>query len=306
MGTTLPVFEKNTKKLKLDEIGDKYQCFRFSNPNMENKLKSSLSLHGQLAPLIVSLEAGQYELIDGFKRWRASKDLPQIHQLEVKVLINNAGIGKAAMMRLNQERKGLTPMEEALVICAMHRQDQLPQNRIAQLINKHPSWVCRRVTLAEKCHEKVIEAMRLGLLNPSIGRHLAKLPRGNQEHVILAIQAFQLSCRETEFLVNEMIEKDAMTEKEIAQLATKLKAVRDEKKLKRAEDKKSIKGIKTPSIKELLSHMRDATQAVIDFAENNDIQVLRTMSEIETRIVDTRNTAVRAIELMQQRNQNHD
>ncbi len=306
METTLPVFEKKTKKLKLDEIKDKYQCFRFTNPKIENKLKMSLSQHGQLTPVIVSEEAGQYELIDGFKRWRVSKDLPQFHELEVKVLTSSAGLGKAAMMNLNQERKGLNPMEEALVICAMHRQDQLPQNRIAELINKHSSWVCRRVTLAEKCHEKVIESMRLGLLHPSMGRHLAKLPRGNQEHVVLAIQEYQLSCRETEMLVNEMIEKDAMTEKEISELAKKLQASRDEKKLKRAEDKKTSKGIKKPSLKELLLRMRDANQAVIDFAEDNDIDIIRSMSGIEMRMSDARNTATRAIELMRKRKQNND
>jgi len=213
MDIAQPVFEKKTKLLKLNEIGDSYENFRFSNPKIEESLKKSLSQYGQLAPIIVCQEGGQYELIDGFKRWRASRELPQINNLEAKVLNSNAGTGKAAMMSLNQERKGLTPMEEALVVLAMHRQDQLPQNRIAQLINRHPSWVSRRVSLAEKCHKKVIDAMRLGLLHPSMGRHLTKLPCGNQESVILVIQEYQLSCRETELLINEMIVKDAMSRK---------------------------------------------------------------------------------------------
>ena len=43
------------------------------------------------------------------------------------------------------------------------------------------AWVSRRISLIERLCEEVIEHIRLGLCSASIGRELARLPRGNQE-----------------------------------------------------------------------------------------------------------------------------
>jgi ParB/RepB/Spo0J family partition protein len=294
-GQVMPVFEEKTQKISLDEIGDKYQCYRFANPKVETDLKSSLVRHGQLAPIIVCREAGVYELIDGFKRWRASRELPHIDRLEARILTADGGMVKAAMMRVNQERKGLSCMEEALIVCAMHRQDQLPQNRIAELLNRHPSWVCRRVAMAEKLDKKIVEHMRLGLIPGSLGRYLAKLPRGNQQAVLAAVETHQLSCRETAALVEELLGRVDPSEEDVAQVAKKIVSKRiASKKGEKATNKKQGK----PAITTLLERMRESCQDVLDSCKRHQVQLLWKSRKASMNLQDTLDVAQQAIVLI--------
>ena len=64
------------------------------------------------------------------------------------------------------------------------------------------SWVCRRLSLVQRLSDEVIEQMRLGLVNASIGRELARLPRGNQKGALKTLQKYRFTSRETARLVS--------------------------------------------------------------------------------------------------------
>jgi integrase len=56
----------------------------------------------------------------------------------------------------------------------------MTQAGIAKILDRHPSRVCRRLSLVERLCEEVTENLKLGLINMTMARELAKLSRGNQ------------------------------------------------------------------------------------------------------------------------------
>ena len=281
-------------KLKTEDLGSKYECFRFVDPKTEEKILWSMKKDGQLSPLIVQMEADTYQVLDGFKRLRACRQMAY-ETLEVRVIGAGGGVGKAAMVRQNLERKGLCPLEEGLIVRAMHRQDGLEQLEIAGLVNRHKSWVCRRIALVDRLGEEVTEHMRLGLISASVGRELSKLPRGNQAAVMAQVEGLGLSSRETEKLVSILKSMSSFDGVDVKGEAEKILLMRTEKK----EEKGRGQGM--PGIKSLLWGMKNRCQGVIDFLEENKTWVASDATGMGLRAKEAAESAQLAVEQLRQR-----
>jgi ParB family chromosome partitioning protein len=181
--------------LDLDQIGDRLGCFRLHQPKAERAMAASLRRYGQISPVVVFVRAGHYELIDGFKRRAALREVGQGSHLAARVLETDEKGAKAAMLGLNHGSRPCE-LEEAWIIFALVREDRLAQVEVAELLGRTPSWVCRRLALIEKLGEEAKEELRLGLLSASSARHVARLPRGNQPAVLALIRREALSVRE--------------------------------------------------------------------------------------------------------------
>ena len=82
------------------------------------------------------------------------------------------------------------------------REDGLSQVETAELLNKHKSWVCRRLALLEcLCGEAQAE-LRLGLLSPGLARQLTRLPVGNQAAVLTTARRASLTMVEVQGVVD--------------------------------------------------------------------------------------------------------
>ena len=268
--------------LELAALGRKYESFRFVAPRIEEKLGRSLRQHGQLSPIAVVPEEDVYQVLDGFKRLRAAEEIPGVDSLEAKC--TPVGTGKVVMLRLNLDRKGLDPVEEGLLMRAMHRIDGMAQSEIAGLIGRHPSWVCRRIALVERLDEKVVENLRLGLITPSQGRALALLPRGNQQDVLAEILAYGLSSRETERLV-KALKIDGIYDQ--CQIKAEVEKIRTDKEA----GHKEATGSGEP-IARLLCSMKAACRAVTDYLEAHPEWIPRQNDQAAA----TRKAAVQAVE----------
>ncbi len=189
-----------TLTIPLEKIGKAYAPLRLINPKAEAALLKSVKQYGQLSPVIVA-ETGtrQYEMIDGFKRLRVFRKL-SFKTLHAKPLEANQSL-KAAIIYMNREFRSITDLEEGLVITSLHREDKINQTVIAEMLGHHKSWVCRRIALVERLSDEVLEHIRLGLITPTIGRELSKLPRGNQHLPLQTITSRRLTTRQTARLV---------------------------------------------------------------------------------------------------------
>jgi len=67
-----------------------------------------------------------------------------------------------------------------MILQSLHRDDGLSQIEIATLLGRDKSWVSRRISLIERLADEVRRHLELGLISASVGRELARLPRGNQ------------------------------------------------------------------------------------------------------------------------------
>jgi len=187
------------------ELGERFAALRLCEAPALEAMRRSLERHGQLTPIVVFAERDQIETLDGFKRLRAARALGWP---TVAITIADVTDDIAAKVRLVElhQRCGLTALEEGWLVRSLYRDDGLSQPEIAHRLDKHKSWVCRRLILVETLDLTVQADVRLGLLAPRAAIALAALPRGNQMPASGVVIRRGLTVGQTERLVAELRE----------------------------------------------------------------------------------------------------
>jgi ParB-like chromosome segregation protein Spo0J len=186
----------NTRPVALDDLGQRYRRYRLGDPEAEEAMAGSLRRWGQLAPVVACVRQEKLELLDGFKRLAAARQVGTWTTLSVHVLEVDEPTAKAAILGLNRDQRPVRELEEAWVVQGLVRDDGMTQVQAAQLLGRHKSWVCRRLALLEKLSTEVKEDLRLGLLGPALARQLVRLPAGNQQAVLALTRREALTAQE--------------------------------------------------------------------------------------------------------------
>jgi ParB-like chromosome segregation protein Spo0J len=188
------------------ELMEGLACLRLSSPAALRDMERSLARAGQATAIMVNRTESGLQVVDGFKRLYACRTLGWT---TVKVQIEELD-SAAAKLRLWQSNsgQGLTEIEEAWVIRALYRDDHLNQPQIAQLMQRHKSWVCRRLMLAEGLSDELSAGVRLGLVSATVGGVVVRLPRGNQDEVARVVAKRGLTSRQTMRLVDDWLATD--------------------------------------------------------------------------------------------------
>ena len=196
---------QETMTMSITKIAERFAPLRIADPAAEQAMLRSMVKYGQQTPVVVCrIDDGALELLDGFKRLRAGRQLG-IKELTVRTLDVGLRACKAAMLLLNRVGRPITSMEEALVVHSLCHEDGLNQVEIALLLNCHKSWVCRRLALIERLCDEAQESIRLGLLPASLGAELARLQRCNQEELLKVIHEQRLTWRESRQVVTALL-----------------------------------------------------------------------------------------------------
>jgi ParB-like chromosome segregation protein Spo0J len=183
------------------ELGERFAALRLPDPAATKRLSESLERYGQTVPLIAwRAPDAHLELLDGFKRLAALRELGK-ESVRIQVLELTVQAAHVAVLSLNQTSKSINPLEEGFVIRALVRENGLQQCEVATLLGHDKSWVCRRLSLVEQLSDELQAQLRLGLLDPSRAREMARLPRGNQEEVLKSVRSAELSAHQTAKLV---------------------------------------------------------------------------------------------------------
>ena len=97
---------------------------------------------------MVFAERDHLETLDGLKRLRAARALGWP---AVAIAITDVADGVAAKVRLLElhQCRGLAELEEAWLVRSFYRDDGLSQPTITRCLDRHKSWVCRRLLLVE-------------------------------------------------------------------------------------------------------------------------------------------------------------
>jgi ParB-like chromosome segregation protein Spo0J len=205
-------WSEELRHLQLDEIGDRYARYRLYMPEAERAMVRSLSRYGQISPVVVCEQKGVYELIDGFKRLWAARQLKPIPKLSCRLIEVDDRGAKAAIYGLNRVGGRTRELEEAWIVHALVREDGLSQVEVAELLGRHKSWVCRRLALIEKLVPEAREQLRLGLLCPSAARQLIRLPVGNQKELLPVIRREALSVPELSGVVGLLLRSSHLSQ----------------------------------------------------------------------------------------------
>jgi ParB/RepB/Spo0J family partition protein len=183
----------------LSSLGTSLERVRCRRPVLIGRMVSSLAAHGQLTP-VVAVQRDQVEIVDGFKRLAAARRMGW-PSLQVRVIALDEAAVWATMLALNRGPQSMTELDEALILRELARTG-LKQTEIAALVQRHKSWVSRRVGLVERLHPELVEQMKLGMLAPGVARCLLSLPAGNQLQISAAAQSAGLGSRDSELLVS--------------------------------------------------------------------------------------------------------
>jgi ParB/RepB/Spo0J family partition protein len=192
--------------IPVNDIGQRYSALRIIQPKADKAMERSMSRYGQLTPVVIGARPDdRYEMVDGFKRLRAGRKLGY-SALEATVMSGCERVMKAAIIHLNVRARTIADLETALVIQSLHRKNGLSQVEIAALLDRHKSFVCRRLQLVEKLSADVIEHLKLGLINITIARQLVRLPAGNQAKALCTILKYRFTGSETARLVGLLLQ----------------------------------------------------------------------------------------------------
>jgi ParB-like chromosome segregation protein Spo0J len=190
-----------TRPLPLAELGQGYRRYRLADPTAEEAMTRSLQRFGQASAVTACRRDGRAQLLDGFKRLAASARLGWT-TLSVRLVDIDERTAKAAIHGLNSVGGRPSELEEAWLVHALVREDGLSQVQTADLLNKHKSWVCRRLALLERLSVEAQAELRLGLLSVGLARQLTRLPTGNQGAVLSAARRESLTMVEVQEVID--------------------------------------------------------------------------------------------------------
>ncbi len=193
------------KTLKLDELQPgKYQPrTRMDQASLE-ELARSLKAQGVMQPILArSIGKGRYEIIAGERRWRAAK----IAGLrEVPVVVRDVPDSAALAMALieNIQRENLNPLEEATGIHRLINEFKMTHQEAADAVGRSRAATTNLLRLLN-LPQSVQALLYDGKIDMGHGRALLALEGRRQEELANKVVERDLSVRETEKLVQDIL-----------------------------------------------------------------------------------------------------
>ena len=195
----LRVLEVPVQKL----ISGKYQPRQSFNENELNDLTESIRSQGIIQPITVREIGDKYEIVAGERRWRAAKlagksTVPIICKDLTDEVVLVFGIIE------NIQRKDLNPIEEAIAIGRLIKEFSLTHEQVSKSIGKSRTAVTNLLRLLNLTDE-VKEMLNQALLEMGHARALLALESVDQVRIAQLIIKRQLSVRESEKLVRDVL-----------------------------------------------------------------------------------------------------
>lgn len=209
---------------------------QFDQDGLE-ELSASIREHGVLQPLLVQKKGHYYEIIAGERRWKAAK-LAGVKK--VPVIIRQLSDTETLEISLieNIQRRNLNAIEEAKAYQRLTDEYGLTQDQIAQKVSKSRTAITNSLRLLKLAD--VVQAMVIdGQLTMGHARALLALEDPvQQEKAAGQIIRDNLSVRDTEKLVKEILNPKPVKEKEKPDPQLEAVYARIEERLKKATGSK--------------------------------------------------------------------
>ncbi|WP_151704785.1 ParB/RepB/Spo0J family partition protein [Nitrincola alkalilacustris] len=196
--------------LGLDQIiSGRFQPRRDIEPQALEELAESIRSQGVMQPIVVRLiESGEFEIIAGERRWRASRmaGLQQIPAI-IRDVPDEAAIAMALIE--NIQRENLNPIEEAYALHRLQNEFHLTQQQVAEAVGKSRSTITNLLRLMNLTDE-VKRMLEYGDIEMGHARALLALSDELQIQAASEVVAAGLSVRQTEQLVKKLQEGDPL------------------------------------------------------------------------------------------------
>lgn len=172
--------EMKHQKTDLHQLKLRYSRIRVCNIKRIHRLAASISLHGQLEPLVTVAEEERFVLIDGYQRYRALKEIGRDTADILTVEITE----EESLLQLLTQRgeRQWEAIEEAGIIQELHHRFKYSFGEIGKKTGRDKSYVKRRLDLLESLPEEILKRVLSGTISTwSANRVLVPLARANAE-----------------------------------------------------------------------------------------------------------------------------
>ena len=186
--------------VRLDQFDLELERLHCAKDTAVVRMAQSILQKGQLTPVVTTEHRDRYLLVDGFKRYRAAEKLRQVSLNAVVVTVDNKHA--KAMVYLSNRQDGFSMIQEALLVRELIEIDGLTRKEAGLLLDRHKSWISRRLDMVRRLSPEVIEALLLEQIPPGVGSSLARVPLCNQADFAAAIQTHHLSPNEIHRVVD--------------------------------------------------------------------------------------------------------
>lgn len=184
----------------------RYQPRQDFEPTALQELADSIKAQGVVQPIVVrplAAQPGQYEIIAGERRWRATQ-LAGLH--EIPVVVRDVPDQAAMAMALieNIQRENLNPIEEATALQRLIDEFALTHSQAAEAVGRSRAAVTNLLRLLS-LSEDAKRLLEKGELEMGHARALLALDLSQQSQAARQVVSRGLSVRETEQLVRKML-----------------------------------------------------------------------------------------------------
>lgn len=184
--------------IAIDQIDLRFLSVRTPTASAVNKMALSLKARGQITPIVITPDPPT--MVDGFKRIQAA---PSLGMDRLKAIaLHVEPVQAKAMMYLMNSSQTFSLIQEAMLVRELVHDDGLTQTEAARILEKHKSWVNRRLLMIYRLAPEIIEDIKLQLLPPGSAPALARLHHCDQAEFSIAIQNHRLSTKQITRLID--------------------------------------------------------------------------------------------------------
>lgn len=187
-------------ELEWQQLDLRYEGLRRREAGRERRLMASLAEVGQLLPVVVvkSETAGQYALVDGYKRVRVAK---RLHWDAISATVWELSEADALLLeQLMRTTEPSSALEQGWLLQELRDRFGLAQLELAQRFDRSQSWVSRRLSLVSEVPAELQEQVRSGAVSAHAAmKYLAPMARAMPEdcaRLAAAIGRLRLSSRQ--------------------------------------------------------------------------------------------------------------
>jgi ParB family chromosome partitioning protein len=197
--------DSSLQKIPVDLIKrGRYQPRVHFEPEALQELADSIRVQGVVQPIVVRpMGNGQFELIAGERRWRAT----QLAGLEtIPAVVRELDDPTAAVISLieNIQRENLNPLEESRALQRLIDEFTMTHQQVAETVGRSRTAVTNLLRLRE-LNEDVKALVDDKKLEMGHARALLALTGGEQSQIAHRVAEKGLSVRETEALVRRLL-----------------------------------------------------------------------------------------------------
>lgn len=205
--------DSELKKLPVELIKKgEYQPRLSIDPDALQELAESIKAQGLVQPVVVRrIDGGEYELIAGERRWRASQ-IAGMHT--IPAIVRDIPDQAAAAMSLieNIQREDLNPLEEAIAMSRLIADFGLTHQQTAESVGRSRAAVSNLLRLLD-LEEATKELLDTSKLDMGHARALLALSGTLQVETANMVADKQLSVRDTEKLVKKFANPEQAAKK---------------------------------------------------------------------------------------------